>query len=181
MSRFALMIDIETLGLSPGAAVTQVGYCVADIETREYTLPPRALFLNPNDQGREIDFGTVQWWMKQDRAVADGVFSDKAERVHHAHAFNVMQSIVREHERCEVWASPAMFDLPILTSLWGGKKPWVYNMERDLMTLYKLLDPSKLLEPPDNGKAHDAAADAHWQMEYLMNLWAHRSRVGSHE
>lgn len=177
MTKFALMIDIETLALSPQAAVTQVGFCCADVETRLYTVPAHALLLNPNDQKREIDFGTVQWWMQQDRSVAAGVFSTKATRVHHDHAFNVLQSIVREHENCEVWASPAMFDLPILTSLWGGKKPWSYTMERDLMTLYKLLDPDKQLRPKDNACAHDAAADAHWQMEYLMNLWAHRARV----
>lgn len=175
----ALMIDIETLALSPNAAVTQVGFCCADLDTRDYTVHPTALWLNPNDQKREIDFGTVQWWMAQDREVAKTVFTDREVRVSADHVFNVLQDIVRENAGCTVWGSPAMFDLPILTSLWGGKKPWAYNMERDLMTLYKLKDPDKLLQPPENTKHHDAAADAQWQLEYLMNIWAHKFKEPS--
>lgn len=179
MTTTALMIDIETLALTPDAVVLQIGYCVADLDTRTYHVQPTSIHLDPYYQNkRAIDFGTLQWWMKQDRAVADTVFSSEVQRTWVSSAEDEFEDLVRKYPDMTVWASPAMFDLPILTSLWGDK-PWKYNMERDMMTFRKLMDPDGLLKPPDNTRAHDAAADAHWQMEYLMNLWAHRARIGA--
>ena len=91
-----------------------------------------------------------------------------------------MKIIVDAHPDITVWGSPAMFDLPILTSLWKGEKPWLYNYERDLMTLYKTFDPLGKLKPAENGMAHDALADALWQGKYLLNLNEEISRLGYH-
>jgi hypothetical protein len=84
-------------------------------------------------------------------------------------AFLVFRELDEQYKP-EVWASPAMFDLPILTSLWGGNKPWSYSRERCLMTLRSHVDPRGELRPPENTKAHDGAADAEWQMNYLLAL-----------
>jgi len=49
-------------------------------------------------------------------------------------------------------------------------KPWPYYMERDLMTLYKMLDPDKKLKPT-NPLEHDAASDAKAQMDHLIAIF----------
>lgn len=176
-SPVALMVDIETLSLRPDAFVTQVGICVTNTETREYLKPPTNYWMSDVwQQDRRIDFSTVRWWMAQDRTVAAGVFNapprpdGREDRVSPRELFHVIETTVKTYEGITVWGSPAMFDLPVLTSLWGGEKPWKYNFERCMMTLYKLIDPTGALQPPENGKGHDAATDAHWQMEYLLNL-----------
>jgi hypothetical protein len=180
----ALMIDIETLSLRPDAFVTQVGLCVANTRTREYLKQPTNYWLSPVWQKGAIDFDTVKWWMNQDPKVAAGVFNapkralnpDIEDRVSPRELFHIIEAIVKAHAGITVWGSPAMFDLPVLTSMWSndaqsaGSKPWKYNSERDMMTLYKYLDPEGKLQPPANDKAHDAAADAQWQMEYLFRL-----------
>lgn len=168
----AMMIDIETLSLRPEAYVTQVGYCVANLDTGAYLIEPLNVWVSDCQDGRDKDFGTISWWMNQDRKVSAGVFNDAAPKLDPAAVFDMVAEDVEKYEVAEVWASPAMFDLPILTSLWGGRKPWKYNQERCLMTLYKVLDPECRLQPPPNDMHHDAAADAHWQMKYLMALHA---------
>lgn len=167
-----MMIDIETLSLRPEAAVTQIGLCLYDFSTGKYLVEPFNWNLDVRAQpGRDIDFETLQWWMRQSDAARDAVFSP-AVRMSPQESFEGMVGVMRLHQPDEVWASPAMFDLPILTSLWGGRKPWVYNQERCMMTLYKVRDPNGALRPPPAGTAHKASDDAAWQMQYLINLLA---------
>lgn len=169
----AMMIDCETLGLGSDVFVTQVGICIANVQTREYLYPPTNFYPTIGQETRRIDFNTVRWWMGQDPKVIKSVFEvpEGHKRCTPIELFNAISAAVIAHPGVTIWASPAMFDLPLLSHLWQGK-PWRYNMERDMMTLYKLLDPYGELQPPPNDMGHDAAADAHWQMEYLFNLKA---------
>lgn len=169
----AMMIDIETLSLKPTAYVTQVGYCVANLDTGEYLLNPTSWRTTKGQPHADIDFDTVRWWVQQDKAVAASVFGFDANPAPVQHPMMIAGEIAKAldtHDVQTVWASPAMFDLPILTHLWHGQKPWVYNQERCLMTLYKTIDPEGALKPPPNEMHHDAAADAKWQMDYLIRL-----------
>lgn len=165
-----MMIDIETLSLRPDAFVTQVGAVVADRDTGDELASGVWWLGEAGQEGRHKDFATIQWWMNQDKRVADGVFTDTVTRHHPDELFNQIAEDITKYEVQEVWASPAMFDLPILTSLWGGRKPWVYNQERCLMTLYKLLDPHGLRSRAARVNHHDALADARWQMDYLTRI-----------
>lgn len=172
-SALAMMIDIETLGLTVDTFVTQVGVCVANLDTGQYVENPRNYWLsNQGQDSRTIDFDTVRWWFQQDPKVSAGVFNPPGEvqRLTPWALFLELEEVVNRFPGMTVWGSPAMFDLPILTSLFGGAKPWRYNDERDMMTLYKLVDPVGALRPPDNDLGHDAAADAKWQMDYLIAL-----------
>lgn len=167
----AMMIDCETLGLGSDVFVTQVGICIANTETREYLYPPTNFYPTIGQDHRRIDFNTVRWWVKQDPKVIASVFEtpEGHKRCTPKELFDAIKAAVDAHPGITVWGSPAMFDLPLLSHLWEAK-PWKYNFERDMMTLYKLLDPKGELQPPNNGMGHDAAADAHWQMEYLFKL-----------
>lgn len=168
----AMMIDIETLSLLPDAFVTQVGVCVSDTATREILVAPTNFWLTDDSQvGRRMDISTVRWWVGQDAKVAAGVFNtpEGHSRCTPAELFDYFKALVVKYPGMTVWAGPAMFDLPILTTLWGSK-PWHFRSERDLTTLRELVDPERSLVPPENDAHHDAAADASWQMAYLHNL-----------
>lgn len=173
MNPIALMIDIETLGLGMRSVVTQVGYVVGNLATGEVYAGPFDIWMDAYEQrDRQIDFDTVRWWMKQDRAVQDAVL-DTPEGVPRCSAeqvFVMFKELVAHHS-CDVWASPAMFDLSILTDLFGGKKPWSYDMERDMMTVRRWVDPDRKLAPPENDQQHLASADAQWQFDYLCKLY----------
>lgn len=170
----ALMIDLETLSLRPTAYITQVGYCIANRETGQYLVEPTNVLMEEQGQGSSnIDIATVRWWIQQDKDVASGVFgSENSERMSANTLHGLFLYLVEAWKVEEIWAKPAMFDLPVLTNLWKGNKPWAHWQECDLMTLSKFVDPEKQLRPPANATAHDAAADAHWQMQYLINITA---------
>lgn len=162
------MIDIETLSLQPTAYVTQIGYCVARETSGSYLIPPTNIWVSDAQSGN-VDMDTIQWWMKQSDAARNAVFDPHEPPMSPDACFERLQDVVDDYAP-QVWGSPAMYDLPILTNMWKGRKPWKYNMERDMMTLYKLLDPNGVLKPPPNKLAHDAASDADWQMQYLLRL-----------
>lgn len=174
----ALMIDIETLSLRPTAQVTQIGYCAANLRTGEYLILPINIWVAPH--GGHIDMGTVAWWMRQSNEARLAVFGAESKLLTPAEAFvelqtayDYLQSQGEDQNSATVWGSPAMFDLPILTNMWAGlpkEKPWRYNMERDLMTLYKMLDPTGTLRS-EAAIAHDAASDAKAQMDNLIAIF----------
>lgn len=169
----AIMIDIETLSLKPTALVTQIGYCAADLLSGEYLIEPRNLWMQAQPGG-VIDLDTVRWWMKQSEEARKTVFDVEGLPEHTpVEAFvalrDAYQLLGGKDEDVTVWASPVGFDLPILTNMWDGQKPWPYNQERCLMTLYKMLDPQKLLKPA-NALEHDAASDAKAQMDNLIAI-----------
>ncbi len=169
----ALMIDIETLSLRPDAYVTQIGFCISDLDTKAVYIEPVNLWISDEGQEqRHKDIDTIRFWMRQEDKVRAAVFVPPADQIVTAKfAFETFASLFETYAPT-VWASPVGFDLPILTSLWGGAKPWHYGSERDLKTLSAYLDPLKLLRPPANEMLHNASADAAWQMEYLLNLHA---------
>ncbi len=171
MNPNALMIDIETLGLGMRSVVTQVGFIAGNLETGELYAPAKDVWMDVKAQkDREIDFDTVRWWTKQDPAVISAVLDSTEPRWDADELFTELQWLVGAYQ-CDVWASPAMFDLSMLTDFFEGRKPWKYNVERDMMTLYKWLDPDGALKPPNNAMAHLASADARWQFDYLCALY----------
>lgn len=177
----ALMIDIETLSLAPTAVMHQIGYCGADLATGEYVLQPTNLYVEPDLRTQTLDFETVCWWMRQSDAARKAVFPENVLRTSVIGAYFTLgrayELLGGVKTGATVWASPAMFDLPILTNAFRSVaptgtdgKPWPYYMERDLMTLYKMLDPEKKLKPT-NPVEHDAASDAKAQMEHLIAIF----------
>lgn len=179
----ALMLDVETLSLRPDAFVVQVGYCMADLNDpeRRFAVEPHAVPMNYEAQtGRHVDPYTVHWWMQQAKEAQQSVFSERALRFENAwtpqELLMTLESLTAP-EHVTVWASPAAFDLPIITSL-CGKKPWHYRKERCLQTLGRTLDPQGKLMPPDTPIKHDAAQDAAWQLRYLLNLWQAGNELG---
>lgn len=177
----AIMIDIETLGLRVDSAIVQIGVCAADLRTGEYLVAPLNWWVNPLEDAY-VDIDTVRWWMQQSDAARTAVFGMEGIAVApissvYWQLHDVYQNILGGQDAgVTVWASPAMFDLPMLTQTFSralnqrDAKPWPYYMERDLMTLYKMLDPEKKLKPT-NPVEHDAASDAKAQMDHLIAIF----------
>lgn len=161
------MLDAESLGLTPDSVVTQIALCVYDLANDKVV---NELCWWPDlaeQRDRVIDPTTVAWWMQQEREAQNGVFRPPAV----TYKANILQQMRTATERISVWAKPAMFDLPLLTSYFGVK-PWSYRDERDMQTLVRLCDPINSLQPDISGTtAHDARSDALWQARYLARIY----------
>jgi len=161
------MFDLETLSVMPDAAVVQIGLVIGDPVTGNVVHEQRIPLTLDAQRDRRVEHNTLCWWMQQAEDVRSSVFVESGFTP--MQALTLVEDAFGEYAPEEVWAGPAMFDLPILTSLWG-RKPWAYWMERDLSTLRRHVDPRGVRKPPANDKAHDALADALWQFHYLSAL-----------
>jgi DNA polymerase III epsilon subunit-like protein len=168
-----VMIDLETLSLRPNAHILQVGVCGADLDEGKVTWPWMNVWLAPEAQiGRHIDPGTVSWWMLQDADVRRSVFeADPTLTLTVDQLFDFLKQYT---EGATVWAKPAAFDFGVLADLFQAKLPWHHRATRCLQTLAATLDPGGKLKPADSAAAHNAGADADWQMQYLLNLLVKR-------
>jgi hypothetical protein len=165
-----LMIDIETLSLRPTAKVLQIGY-TATSGAGDIIVPPTDIWID--DPDGHVDPGTEDWWSKQDPAIRALVFAppEGTAALNWHQSFQHMSDVYAKlGPDTEVWASPAMFDLPIITNLWRGDKPWKFFMERDMGTFRRTVDPRGVYKPASNAQGHLASADASWQMDYLIAL-----------
>lgn len=137
------MIDIETLSTFPNAAVIAIGVVIRRDATPK-NIQARAWFIDRNFVIGHEDPGTLEWWSQQDLAVRSQVFGGNQiprEALQEVGAFLNSNGITPlNDENARVYASPAMFDLPILKYQYqqmGIAFPWHWRSERCLSTLKK--------------------------------------------
>lgn len=164
-----LMVDMETMAVSPNAVVLSLGAVHFDPYTSDIT--DEIYFkIDLDDQdklGREIDPNTLDWWSKQDPAIMEEAF-DPNGRLPLADAINQFHKFAWG---CSAfWSHGATFDLVIIENLYrqlGKPLPWQYWQLRDTRTLFDLgHDP----EMPKESK-HDALADAIRQAIGVQNVY----------
>lgn len=143
------MIDIETLGTRPDAAVVQVaavafepfnrGKVRNDVPFNEYVLV--------QDGEGSIDNGTLSWWLQQPgakklgKALADGTAKPLSIVLAELRYWPEKALGLHWGSFGAVWAKGSHFDLAILHSAYarhGQEPPWHYRAPRDLRTLFEV-------------------------------------------
>jgi len=163
-----LMIDMETLAVSPRAAVLSLG--AVHFDPYSDTIYDELYFkISLDDQdtlGREIDPDTIDWWAKQDPNIMEEAFSPEG-RLPLSTAIDQFQKFAWGCEK--FWSHGATFDLVILEDIYRQLKrpfPWKYWQLRDTRTLFDLgWDPEMSKE-----NKHDALADARRQAQGVQNI-----------
>ena len=165
-----LMIDMETLAVSPRAVVLSLG--AVHFSPHSNGVQDSIYFkidLDEQDSlGREIDPNTIEWWSKQDPVIMDEAFSPN-DRI------PLKEAMDRFHKfawGCDAfWSHGATFDLVIIEDILRQLKrplPWNYWQLRDTRTLFDLgHDPDM-----PKGNKHDALQDAIRQAIGVQNVYA---------
>jgi hypothetical protein len=164
-----LMVDLETLAVSPQSVILTLGAVHFNPYESGYT-DSIYFRLNLDDQdnlGREIDPNTLDWWAKQDNKIMEEAFSSD-------NRISVAEAIDKFHKfawGCSAfWSHGSAFDLVILEDLYkqlGRSTPWNFWQLRDTRTIFDLgVDP----EMPKNSK-HDALQDAIRQSVGVQNVY----------
>jgi exodeoxyribonuclease VIII len=164
-----LMVDMETMAVSPNAVVLSLGAVHFDPYGIGYT---DSLYfrIDIDDQdalGREVDPNTITWWSSQDPAVMEEAFSPD-------NRIPLVDAIDQFHRfawGCSAfWSHGSTFDLVILENIYSQLNkplPWNYWQLRDTRTLFDLsLDP----DMPQDSK-HDALQDAIRQSVGVQNIY----------
>jgi len=149
-----VMVDIETLGRSPGCVICSVGAAKFDSREVGETFEASIDITSCQDFGLEIDAETLEWWLTQSEEA-------RAQLVGGDGLADVLADLNRFiGDADELWANSPSFDLAILEAAFescGVSAPWEFYEARDFRTV-KNLGISHGIE--QEGIEHDAVDDA---------------------
>jgi len=174
-----LMIDIETLGLNPGAKVPTIGWArftptgVEDSGTINVDL----------DSHGNIEIDTVRFWLKQSPEAIERTFFRDEPGVAIGEALKSVKMLADSVD--EVWANGPTFDLAHLETLKRRHAPnlgdlWSYRKPRDCRTLFETARiftrwdrdaAQKLFSEQKWVVAHDAESDARIQAMLVIDAY----------
>jgi len=171
-----VMLDLETMGNGPDAAIVAIGAVEFDLKSGEIG----ERFYAVIDLESSVEFGgvmdaeTVLWWLKQSDA-ARAEFSRGGAPI--ADVLCEFARWLRQRgEDVRVWGNGANFDNVILASAYRRMHmapPWEYWNDRCYRTM-KGLVPS--IRRERLGTKHNAADDAETQARHLIRIMDHLDR-----
>ncbi|MFZ5272107.1 3'-5' exonuclease [Enterobacter asburiae] len=175
-----IMIDLETMGSTPTAAIVSIGAVAFDLESGELgkQFYKRVDLKSSVENGGTIDASTVQWWLRRDAAARSEIVADDAVNIRQALG-ELGCFILRNspHPDAYLWARGTDFDFPILTSAMARidlSPVWKYRNTRDVRTIEHAaisagMDPRNAI--PFEGDKHNALHDAIHQAKTVIHIW----------
>lgn len=156
-----IMVDLETLGPTPGSVVVSIGAVAFDPKSNALGSQFYAV-INPASAqaaGLTIDGETVLWWMDKSDAARAALTNGPT--------FGLRETLIsfstwwQQHEGVRFWGHGANFDDPVLAAAYraaGLKPPWRYSNSRCTRTVFDMAGSSG----PDRaaGVHHNALDDA---------------------
>lgn len=166
-----IMLDLETMGTSPNAAIIAIG-AVAFDNQKIYSEFYKAIDLESSmSKGGITDSDTILWWLQQNNEARE-VFKRKGlPECEVLLAFTEwLNEIDSERNNILMWGNGAAFDNVILAQAFmrnGMKIPWSYWNDRCYRTIKTLRPDVKFAH---RGIKHNALEDATSQAQHLIRL-----------
>lgn len=170
------MLDLETLGVTPGCAILSIGAVFFDPKTGE---EGKQFYqaIECIDTGLEHEPATIAWWDKQSHE-ARAVFTDP-NRTTTSNALEAFRNFLQTYNPGQmnkantplIWGNGADFDNPILSVaavLMGAAPLWPPYNGRCYRTVKNLFPSVKMQRTV--GVHHNALADARNQAQHLMAI-----------
>lgn len=160
-----IVLDLETMGKGPRAAITAIGAAMVMHNTVASTFYRKVDLASSAAMGGEITPSTVEWWLMQD---VDARTAMVQPGMHLATALCDLRDFIGR-EPSYIWGNGCMFDNAILLSAYemcAIEAPWDYRRDRDLRTLLALYPKAKDIE--FTGTIHNAQDDAVHQAKQLI-------------
>ncbi len=167
------MLDIETLGVSPGCVVLRLSAVEFDISTgKTGTEFDMGISVDSCvNSGLVIDPATMKWWMGQNDKAKEVAFNSENDLKDVLIAFN---EFITPLGNVSVWGNGVRFDVGILEGLYkavGMKMPITGRQERDVRTLVSFRPEIKQNMPFTTGDQHVALDDCKHQIKYCSAIW----------
>lgn len=173
-----VMIDIETLGRTPGVAIIQIAAVPFNINTGEVSSNTFKMSIGKGAQikaGYKWDVNTIKWWKKENPKLFDELSNSSNHYVKVAVEFQKWFRSLPDNQNIRVWGNSNRFDLGIIegwyTKSIGYKFQPFWNtwLERDVRTL-AMLDPKIKSETKFEGTKHNAIDDCKHQIKYCRAI-----------
>jgi hypothetical protein len=166
-----IMLDLETLGTSPGSAILSIG---AVKFGRKHVLSDfyqRVDLRSCLDFGMKINPDTLFWWLQQSESVRQEITQ---EGIFLASALEEFDRWIHQGEaegtEFEIWGNGAAFDNVLLSTayeLFQHPRPWKYANDRCYRTVKNLYPEVEMVRYGDH---HNALDDARSQAMHLMAM-----------
>lgn len=134
-----VMIDIETLGTTPGSAILSIGAVMFGMDGLGAQFYSPIQLTSCTDVGLTIDPSTVEWWMRQSDEARAAAFP--ADAMPLGAVLARFREWMLEQSAKHPWCHGATFDVPLLDAAYracGIPAPWDFWSVRDTRTLYDL-------------------------------------------
>jgi DNA polymerase III epsilon subunit-like protein len=167
-----VMLDLETMGTGPQAAIIAIGAIEFDLDTR--TIGERFYAVvdlaSSVAAGGIMDASTVLWWLQQSTE-ARAAFAEKGEHIAKVLLqFSDWMAGRGKTSDVRMWGNGAAFDNVILASAYrrnGTRQPWEFWNDRCYRTA-KALNPHKGTQRV--GTHHNALDDAESQALHFIDI-----------
>lgn len=164
------MIDLETMGVGPDAAIASIGIVHFDPHAQpgffDSELYARVELDSAIKLGGTITASTIKWWLSQDQNARQEITGDGIDITE---ALKLVLEFL-EQRKAPVWGNGATFDNVILRSAFarsGIECPWSYRDDRCFRTFREL---HRKIEIKSVGTAHNALDDARYQAIYMQTV-----------
>lgn len=169
-----VMVDIETLGTTPDAAIIAIGACEFNPEIGKIGRKFRHnVDWDSGMSGRSVDAGTLKWWVTRGENAQAEILIPGAQLAHVL--MDLWGWMDPAESDCKVWGNGATFDITILENAFRQydiNPPWKYQNIRDVRTLADVAAPFVKKEAvPFQGIKHDPLCDAVHQATYVSKMW----------
>ncbi len=172
-----IMLDLETWGTRPGAALRSIGAIVFDPNSDGVSSNIGVSFYRNIDKdscvinGLTVDPDTVAWWERQAKEAIHGLAKDQKLLIEVVREFHDWFRLLGARY---IWCQGANFDEPLWTAAARAVDqfvPWKYWDVRCTRTIYAAadFDPRSV---PRQGTYHNALDDAAYQARCVQMAFA---------
>lgn len=173
LRRKHFMLDIETLGRTPGSVILSIAAVQFNIRTGDIInrFKENLNIEESIDDGFTIEKETVDFWSRQNPVIYASVSSGNV--LSNKEVIVKLREMIVPVKPFYIWANSPSFDLSILEKyyeVYDIAVPWKYNNEMDVRTLSNL-NPSirrNLRAKCDN--LHDPLDDCYLQIKTLKEI-----------
>jgi exodeoxyribonuclease VIII len=167
-----IMLDLETMGTGPSAAIIAIGAVAFDLEAgtlgeRFYEVVDLASSVA---QGGVMDAATVLWWLGQSEEARDALRAPGMPLPDALLQFSRWMGLNANLKEVRIWGNGAAFDNVVLASAYdraGIVRPWAFWNDRCYRTV-KALHPEVKMNRA--GTHHHALDDAQDQARHLIQM-----------
>ena len=168
LSMSSLMIDIETIGVAPGATILTIAAQSFDpFGTGYYNQQYYARITLESQENRTIDQSTIDWWATQPKAQAEAFMEEG--RIDLEQALDSLGKLIWHSNL--IWCQGPTFDCTILEHAYKSYNkpiPWQYYKVRDSRTVFSLYPGL-----PKPATSHHALEDCRRQIDMLQLTLRH--------
>lgn len=175
-----VMIDIETVGRTPGCALIQIAAVPFNMNTGAISNNVFKMSINLNHQlesGKGFTYchNTYKWWKKENLELFQYLSKSRYKYDQVGNDFQKWFKNLEDYKNLRVWGNSNRFDLGIIEGWYkkgiGEKFEPFWNtwLERDVRTL-AMLDPYIKKNTKFIGTKHDAIDDCKHQIKYCRRI-----------